>query len=210
MSFATAAMTMKGAGAIKSVVGGYYGAASQKSSLNLAADLDEINARISERAAQGELLRGEREYQASRLRTAALKSRQRVAMAANGIDLSEGTAVNVLASTDYIGEVDANEIRANAVKAAWGYRTQAANSMNSATLRRASASGINPLASAFSAALVSGADLAATHVAFVKNGAYDKPSTGGAPKLGSYEVNADYSLPSSPSVGLKKSTGFNW
>lgn len=158
MSFATAAMFMKGAGAINSVVGGYYGAASQKSSLELAADLDEINARISERAAQGELLRGEREYQASRLRTAALKSRQRVAMAANGIDLSEGTAVNVLTSTDYIGEVDANEIRANAVKAAWGYRTQASNSLSSATMRRASASGINPTMSAFSNAAVAGAD----------------------------------------------------
>lgn len=158
MSFATAAMTMKGAGAINSVVGSYYAASSQKRSLNLQADLDDINARISEQAAQGELLRGEREYQASRLRTAALKSRQRVAMAANGIDLSEGTAVNVLASTDYIGEVDANEIRANAVKAAWGYRTQAANSMNSATMRRASASGINPGMSAFSNAVVAGTD----------------------------------------------------
>lgn len=177
MSFATAAMYMKGAGAINSVVGGYYSAASQKSSLDLQADLDEINARISERAAQGELLRGEREYQASRLRTAALKSRQRVAMAANGVDLSEGTAVNVLASTDYIGEVDANEIRANAVKAAWGYRTQAANSLNSATIRRASASGINPTMSAFSNALVAGADLATSYRSLKEKGAFDSDIT---------------------------------
>jgi hypothetical protein len=177
MSFATAAMYMKGAGATNSVIGGFYGAASQKSSLELAADLDEINARISERAAQGELLRGEREYQASRLRAAALKSRQRVAMAANGIDLSEGTAVNVLASTDYIGEVDANEIRANAVKAAWGYRTQAANSMNSSTVRRASASGINPTMTAFSNALVAGADLATSYRGLKEKGAFDSDIT---------------------------------
>lgn len=168
MSFATTAMTMKGAGAINSVVGGYYGAMSQKSSLDLAADLDEINARISERAAQGELLRGERESQASRLRTAALKSRQRVAMAANGVDLSVGTAVNVLSSTDYIGEVDANEIRANAVKAAWGHRLQATNFSNAALMRRTSASGIDPTMTAFSNAMVAGADLAATKYALRK------------------------------------------
>jgi hypothetical protein len=96
-----------------------------------------INARLAESAAQGTLFSGQRQEQAKRLETAAFKSRQRVGFAANGVDLSSDSVVRVLTSTDLIGEVDANTIAANAIRAAWGYRTEAANHRGQALMSSA-------------------------------------------------------------------------
>ena len=50
-------------GAASSALGAYYGAQSQKQSLELQANLADINARMSESAAQATLLTGQREEQ---------------------------------------------------------------------------------------------------------------------------------------------------
>lgn len=126
------------------------------------ASLLELNASISESQARMQLQIGQREEQQLRLRSGQLKSRQRTAMAASGVDLSVGSAARVLASTDYMTEVDAGEIRANAARAAFGYRVQGVNQKFAAMSARAqganyeagsafasvSASGISPLGSA--------------------------------------------------------------
>ena len=142
MSYATVA------GAASSAVGAYYSAKSSKIQLQSAADLAEINARMAERSAQSTLLAGQQQAGAASLRAGMLKSSQRASMAANGIDLGEGNAAEILASTDLMKEIDMNTIEANAVRAAWGVRSQAMNFENEATMRRATAGSINPLASA--------------------------------------------------------------
>lgn len=96
-----------------------------------------INARLAESAAQGTLLSGQRQEQAKRLETAAFKSRQRVGFAASGVDLGSDSVVRVLTSTDLIGDIDANTIAANAIRAAWGYRTEAANHRGQALMSSA-------------------------------------------------------------------------
>lgn len=101
---------------------------SAKVEADLQAALARINARLAESAAQGVLHSGARQEQAKRLETAAFKSRQRAGFAASGVDLTSESAVNVLTSTDLIGDVDANTINANAIRAAWGYRTEGTNS----------------------------------------------------------------------------------
>ena len=123
---------------------------SQKSSLNFSAGLADINAQMAERAAQSELLRGEREYGNARLRTAQLRGRQRASLAANGVDLGVGSAVEIQTSTEVMGEIDANTIQANAIKAAWGHRMDATNQKNDALLKRTSAAGIDPDKAVFS------------------------------------------------------------
>ena len=55
------------------------------------------------------------------------ESAQRVALAANGVDLTEGSDPEILTSTDVLGEGGYNTIHANAVRATWGQRTQATN-----------------------------------------------------------------------------------
>lgn len=142
--FATVAVGLAATGAAANGVGAYYGAKSQKSSLEFQAQMDDINARLAESSAQTILFQGQREEQRSRLQTAQMKSAQRVALAANGVDLTEGSAAEILTSTDVLGEVDANTIHANAVRAAWGQRTQATNMQIDAMGKRTAARAIKP------------------------------------------------------------------
>jgi len=169
---------MQGAGAASSAVGSYYSAQSQKTALGLQANLSDINARMSESAAQATLLTGQREEQRSDIATANLKGTQRASMAANGIDLGEGTANQILTTTDVMGQVDANTIQANAVRSAWGYRTQAANQTNQANMSRASASAISPLTSATTSLLGSAGSVASNWYLYNKAGLFGTPSDG--------------------------------
>ena len=137
-------MAFMAASASSSAVGALNGAMSQKSSLGFQADLAEINARMSESAAQQTLLSGQYEEGKSRIATANLKGSQRASLAANGVDLGEGSAAQILTSTDFMGEVDATTIQANAVRSAWGQRTQSVNYKNQALMARSQASAINP------------------------------------------------------------------
>jgi hypothetical protein len=125
-------------------VSSYYGAKSQKEQLRFQATMSDLNAKTAELGAQAELAKGQREEQAVRLKTGQLKSRQLVAMAANGIDLSSDTAQNILNTTDVMGEIDAQTVAENAIRQAWGYRTQGVNAQNEALFARATSRGISP------------------------------------------------------------------
>ena len=99
-----------------------------------------------------------------------LKSRQTVAMAANGVALDSGTPNAVLTSTDVMGEIDANTIEQNALAQAWGYRTQAG-------MDRARANAINPGMSAATTLLGSATQVASTWYGMKKAGALDPAPT---------------------------------
>ena len=148
-----ASLGMQAAGAAMGTVGSYYSAQNTKSNLQMQANLADTNAQIAELGAQSALAQGAKEEQRSRLQTTALKKSQRVAMAANGVDLGQGSAAEILTSTDLMGDIDANTIKANAVRNAWGYRTQATNYQNQALMNRASASSISPMGGAVSSLL---------------------------------------------------------
>lgn len=175
---------MQGVGAASSAVGAYYGAQSQKQSLELQGNLADINARMSESTAQQTLLTGQREEQKSRIATANLKSTQRASLAANGVDLGEGSAAQILTSTDVLGEIDANTVQANAVRSAWGYRTQAVNQSNQTLLSRASADAINPGQSAVTSLLGSAGSVASSWYQYSKAGAFDAPAASSDPRAG--------------------------
>ena len=183
MSFAVSAIAMQGAGAITSTIGAYNSAQSQKDGLNFAAGIADLNARMSERSAQGELMRGQREVGRSRIATAGLKGRQRASLAANGVDLGVGSAAEILTSTDVLGEIDANTLQANAVRQAWGYRTQAVGYQNDALMKRASADSISPGMAAFSTLLTEGSKVGMSAYGMNKAGAF---SGGGADPVGDF------------------------
>jgi hypothetical protein len=132
------------AGGLLSVIGAIGMAQGQKSQLAAEAELARINAVSAENAARSALMVGQREEQRSRLATARLKSRQQVSLASNGVDLGEGSAARMIAETDILGEIDANTIAANAVQAAWGYRTQATNFQMQASMRDAQSKAVSP------------------------------------------------------------------
>lgn len=164
------ALAVMGAGAANSAVGAYNSARSSKISLGLQANLAEINARMSESAAQQTLLSGQREEQKSMIATANMKGAQRASMAANGIALGEGTANQVVTSTDVIGEIDANTLHANAVRSAWGYRIQGVNQTNQALTSRSAADTINPGMSAATSLVGSAASVASSWYAMKNAG----------------------------------------
>ncbi|MDD4913287.1 MAG: hypothetical protein PHP57_13420 [Sideroxydans sp.] len=125
-------------------IGAYYSANTQRSNLNTQAALSDINAAQAEKAAQSALNAGQMAESAQLLRTQQIKSGQRVAMAANGIDLGVGSAAINQTSTEVMGQADALTINANAVQQANAYRKQAANFQIDAMMKRSNAKGINP------------------------------------------------------------------
>lgn len=83
-----------------------------------------VNAQIADMGAESVLHQGDQQVASLTLKAGQMKGAQRAAMAANGIDLGEGNAVDVLASTEIMKEIDKNQITSNAIRSAWGYRTQ--------------------------------------------------------------------------------------
>ena len=174
-AMATGSLAAQGAGAAASAVGAYFNAKSQQIALRGAADMADLNANQSELAAQQELARGNAAVAATSARAGQVKSAQRVALAANGVDLSVGSAAEVQASTDIQKEEDLNTITANAVRAAWGQRTQATNFKNEALTKRAGADSINPAMASVTSLLGSASSIASNWYVLNKNGAFDKP-----------------------------------
>lgn len=71
-----------------------------------------------------------------RQQTRAMLASQRTAFAANNVDMSTGSAMDLLGDTAMVGEQDALTIRANAARQAWGYSVDANNSMNQGRMAR--------------------------------------------------------------------------
>lgn len=160
------------AGAANSAISSYYGAAMQKDNLKYSAAMAEINARVAELGAQSALLQGKSEVAKLTAAAGQLKSRQKVALAANGIDLGVGNAAEIQASTDMMKEIDADTIKANAMRTAWGYRSNAMNFTNQARTARATASGINPLLSATSSLMGDAGQVAGQWYGLQQQGAF--------------------------------------
>lgn len=171
---AITSLAASAAGGAASTVGSYYSALGQKSSLKFQATLAEINADAAKSDARNALARGERAEQSVRMDTSQLKSKQRVAIAGNGVDLGSDTAAAILTSTDVLGEIDANQTKANALREAWGHRTQAVNYQNEALMSRATADGISPGAAAFSSLLTSAGQVAGQYYDAKASGALDE------------------------------------
>lgn len=166
-------MGLSVAGMVSGAIGGFYSAKSTKSSLKFQAAMSEINARIAEQGAQQELFKGQQEVGKLTLAAGHLKSRQRASMAANGIDLGEGSAAEIQASTDIMTEIDANTLTANAVRSAWGYKMQGVNQKNEALMKRGTASAISPFAAGASSLLGSAGQVAGQWYSLNKERAFD-------------------------------------
>lgn len=139
------AMQAFGAGA--SAVGSYKQAQTQQDVLNYQSKVAANNAEIANEQASQALVVGAQQETNSMLHTGTVMGAQRAAMAANGITLDQGTATDVLTSTQAMGNVDQLTIHDNALRQAWGYKNQAQNFINDASVNGAMASSINPMMS---------------------------------------------------------------
>jgi hypothetical protein len=111
------------------VVGMGMQAQAQHNQGKIAEQTAENNAIMAEHAAKDALARGEQEAIEVQRRGAALKSKQRVAFAANGMDLGYGTTADILDQTDFFTQADVATTRTNAGLEAWRYRAQGTDTL---------------------------------------------------------------------------------
>lgn len=123
------------------VGGGLLSAAGQISSANAQskaakynAEVQRNNAMLAERQARNVLDAGMREEQKQKALTAQLMAKQQAAQAANGVDVSFGTPLDLMVDTAKMGAIDALTIRTSAYRNYDDVRNQAVASRNQAAL----------------------------------------------------------------------------
>ena len=99
--------------------------AAQKAASDSEADLSDYNANVAMLQSQDAIERGDLAESSFRGQVRSAIGAQRAGMAANGVEVGYGSAVDVQKDAAYLGELDALTIRTNARREAWGYQVQA-------------------------------------------------------------------------------------
>jgi len=124
-------------GAVSGIVGGvssYQQGKAQQAQYNYQAQVAQRNAKIAQANADQKRQEGIEEARQQRIKTLQAVGSQRAAMAANGIDVSSGTALDVIEDTAATGELDALTTRYNYETQALAYEQQADNYNNQSSL----------------------------------------------------------------------------
>lgn len=136
-------------GAIQGAIGSYFNAKSQQlqlesqaSSLAFQADISRLNAVQAEFTAQQIMRAGQQKQGQIGLRAGKIKGSQRASMAARGIDLGVGSAVETIATTDLMKEVDMLTVNAETVRSAEAARLQRQNYLTQGALQDVSAGNV--------------------------------------------------------------------
>lgn len=85
------------------------------------------NAQMADYAAIDAEKRGSATASLARMKAGKMVSTQRALTGASGMDVSKGSPQQVMDETQAMGELDAQTIKNNAAREAWGYRTQGAD-----------------------------------------------------------------------------------
>ncbi len=169
MSGVTSAAIIGGSMGMQAM-GAYSSSQAQKAGMKYQAQIAANNATIAQEQASIAIQDGQRQEQTQDLKTGQIYGAQRAAMAANGVDLGEGSANEVLTTTKFMGNRDALTIRDNAMRQAWGYDVQSQNFLDSSAADKAVGDSINPMMSAATSLLGSAASASSTWYAAQKAG----------------------------------------
>lgn len=101
-----------------------------------AADREIYNSRVAELLSADALARGFDEESRFRTQVRTLIGSQRAAFAGQNVDVGSGSAADVQADAAYLGELDAQTIRLNAAREAWGYQVEAEDRRMAADVAR--------------------------------------------------------------------------
>lgn len=141
-----ASIGASGFGTLLSAMGTFSNASAEKKALK-------TNAAYTEYQAADAARRGELEGVKVGQRAAQVRGAQRASMGARGVDVEDGSPLDILRETDYFSELDQRTVKENTAREIYGFRAAGAN-------MRTQASGINPWLSAGGSALA-GAGLVA-------------------------------------------------
>ena len=153
-------------GAITGAIGSYYTAQSQKaqlesqaSSMRFQSDISQLNAAQAEFTAQQIMRVGQQRQGKIGLRAGKIKSSQRASMAARGIDLGVGSAVETIATTDLMKEIDMLTTNAETVRSAEAARLQRQNYLTASAMQDVSAMNLAGSAASISPMMALGGSL---------------------------------------------------
>jgi len=91
------------------------------------AQVDENNRKVELWKAEDAIARGKKEEAIHRTKVSQLKGRQRSVLAASGVVVDEGSALDILEDTAMLGELDALTIRSNAEREEYEHKVRASN-----------------------------------------------------------------------------------
>lgn len=136
--FGISALVVGIVGTIVSTTMGIVGSVQQgkatQAQYNYQAEVNKRNAEVAQQNADQKRQEGIEESRMQRIKTLQRIGAQQAAMAANGIDISSGTALDTVEDTAAMGELDALTTRYNAETQAQAYENQANNFSNQANL----------------------------------------------------------------------------
>jgi hypothetical protein len=135
---------LTGAGSLLKASGTAAASAAQRTSLQYQASVARTNALLDQTKASLADQDGQIAVQNLQLKNGQTFGTQRANLAANGTDLGQGSANDILTSTKIMGQRDADQLQTNAMRTAWGYKVQAVNDTNNANALDAAASSISP------------------------------------------------------------------
>jgi len=116
---------------------GLYGAAAANEAGKAEQRAADQNAAVARNQAEQAKQIGNVEEERQLRRVRAALGSQRAAIAANGLDVNTGTALDLQAETAGFGAADALNLRANALRQAWGFDVDAVNQTNRGRAARA-------------------------------------------------------------------------
>ena len=134
---AAVANTILAVGAVATVASTTLGVVSsvqqgkqQQAMYNYQAQVAEENAKIANKNAANERQTGIEEARLQRMKTLQAVGSQQAAMAANGMDVTQGTSLDIIEDTAAMGELDALQIQTNYERKALAYEQQGLNFSN--------------------------------------------------------------------------------
>lgn len=122
------------AGSAIGAVSSYSQGKQQQAMYNYQAQIAEENAKIAQKNAATERQTGIEEARLQRIKTLQAIGSQKTAMAANNMDVTQGTSLDIIQDTAAMGELDALQIETNYERKALAYEQQANNFSNQANL----------------------------------------------------------------------------
>lgn len=100
------------------------------------AQLSDYNASVAELQATDAEQRGDEEANKYRAGVRSIIGEQRTGLAASGVEVGSGSALDVQADAAFLGELDALTVKTNAAREAWGFKVQATDLRKRAEITR--------------------------------------------------------------------------
>lgn len=154
-------VVLAAAAAAVSIAGTMYGAISASQQSKYEAGVADQNAKLSNEQAKDSIMNNQTEALRLGRQTGALKGQQQAALAANGVDIGDGSALQIAQDTAMLGNEDAAQLYKAGFERTRGYEISAYNYRSSAAASRAAAKSaiVGGVLKSFSTALGAGSQI---------------------------------------------------